>query len=108
MAVGEAILSGMMKAVEDKTPFVMFAASGGARMQEGILSLMQMPRIAAVAVIGGQFAGFDNDEWWLESRVIPHLEIVAKWIKVMAPEGLDLITPDKQVDEPPVSVPLEL
>lgn len=44
MAVGEAILSGMMKAVEDKTPFVMFAASGGARMQEGILSLMQMPR----------------------------------------------------------------
>ncbi len=44
MAVGEAILAGMMKAVEDKTPFVMFAASGGARMQEGILSLMQMPR----------------------------------------------------------------
>ncbi|WP_420339283.1 acetyl-CoA carboxylase, carboxyltransferase subunit beta [Roseibium sp.] len=44
MAVGEAILSGMMKAVEAKTPFVMFTASGGARMQEGILSLMQMPR----------------------------------------------------------------
>jgi len=44
MAAGEAILAGMMKAVEDKTPFVMFAASGGARMQEGILSLMQMPR----------------------------------------------------------------
>lgn len=44
MAVGEAILSGMMKAVETKTPFVMFTASGGARMQEGILSLMQMPR----------------------------------------------------------------
>ncbi|PVB61989.1 acetyl-CoA carboxylase, carboxyltransferase subunit beta [Labrenzia sp. 011] len=44
MAVGEAILTGMLKAVEDKTPFVMFVASGGARMQEGILSLMQMPR----------------------------------------------------------------
>jgi acetyl-CoA carboxylase carboxyl transferase subunit beta len=34
----------MLKAVEKKTPFVLFAASGGARMQEGILSLMQMPR----------------------------------------------------------------
>ncbi|POF32929.1 acetyl-CoA carboxylase, carboxyltransferase subunit beta [Roseibium marinum] len=44
MAVGEAILAGMLKAVKDKTPFVMFVASGGARMQEGILSLMQMPR----------------------------------------------------------------
>jgi acetyl-CoA carboxylase carboxyl transferase subunit beta len=44
MAVGEALVTGMMTAVEKKVPFVLFAASGGARMQEGILSLMQMPR----------------------------------------------------------------
>jgi len=44
MAAGEAILAGMLRAVEKKSPFVLFAASGGARMQEGILSLMQMPR----------------------------------------------------------------
>lgn len=43
-AAGEAIVKGMMTAVEKKTPFVIFTASGGARMQEGILSLMQMPR----------------------------------------------------------------
>ncbi len=44
MAAGEAIITGMLMAVELKTPFILFAASGGARMQEGILSLMQMPR----------------------------------------------------------------
>ncbi|MBX9683224.1 MAG: acetyl-CoA carboxylase, carboxyltransferase subunit beta [Hyphomicrobium sp.] len=44
MAAGEAIIAGMLKAVDLKTPFILFAASGGARMQEGILSLMQMPR----------------------------------------------------------------
>ena len=44
MAAGEALITGMMRAVELKTPFILFAASGGARMQEGILSLMQMPR----------------------------------------------------------------
>lgn len=44
MAAGEAIITGMMHAVEKKVPFVIFTASGGARMQEGILSLMQMPR----------------------------------------------------------------
>ncbi|HHB83026.1 MAG TPA: acetyl-CoA carboxylase carboxyltransferase subunit beta [Devosia sp.] len=44
MAAGEAILNSMMQAVEHKLPFVMFTASGGARMQEGVLSLMQMPR----------------------------------------------------------------
>jgi acetyl-CoA carboxylase carboxyl transferase subunit beta len=44
MAAGEAIIAGMLRAVEKKAPFILFAASGGARMQEGILSLMQMPR----------------------------------------------------------------
>jgi acetyl-CoA carboxylase carboxyl transferase subunit beta len=44
MAAGEAVVTGMLRAVERKTPFILFAASGGARMQEGILSLMQMPR----------------------------------------------------------------
>ncbi|MGH6815861.1 MAG: acetyl-CoA carboxylase, carboxyltransferase subunit beta [Hyphomicrobiaceae bacterium] len=44
MAAGEAVIAGMLCAVEQKAPFVLFAASGGARMQEGILSLMQMPR----------------------------------------------------------------
>jgi acetyl-CoA carboxylase carboxyl transferase subunit beta len=44
MAAGEAVVMGMMRAVEKGTPFILFAASGGARMQEGILSLMQMPR----------------------------------------------------------------
>ena len=44
MAAGEAVITGMLRAVEKRTPFILFAASGGARMQEGILSLMQMPR----------------------------------------------------------------
>jgi acetyl-CoA carboxylase carboxyl transferase subunit beta len=44
MAAGEAIIKGLETAVDKHTPFIMFAASGGARMQEGILSLMQLPR----------------------------------------------------------------
>src|ERR1700731_3497029 len=44
MAAGEAVIKGLETAVDKGAPFVMFAASGGARMQEGILSLMQLPR----------------------------------------------------------------
>jgi acetyl-CoA carboxylase carboxyl transferase subunit beta len=44
MAAGEAVITGLETAVRRQTPFIMFAASGGARMQEGILSLMQLPR----------------------------------------------------------------
>jgi acetyl-CoA carboxylase carboxyl transferase subunit beta len=49
MAAGEAMVTAMRAAVEQRCPFILFVSSGGARMQEGILSLMQMPRtIAAV------------------------------------------------------------
>ncbi|MEL7428469.1 MAG: acetyl-CoA carboxylase, carboxyltransferase subunit beta [Pseudomonadota bacterium] len=44
MAAGESIIKAMELAAATKTPLVLFAASGGARMQEGILSLMQLPR----------------------------------------------------------------
>ena len=44
MAAGDAIIAAMRFAVSKRCPFVMFVASGGARMQEGILSLMQLPR----------------------------------------------------------------
>src|ERR671916_1044122 len=43
-AAGEAFIRGAETALDKKTPYVVFTASGGARMQEGILSLMQMPR----------------------------------------------------------------
>ena len=44
LAAGEMIVRAMELAVEHRLPVVLFAASGGARMQEGILSLMQLPR----------------------------------------------------------------
>ncbi|HEY0854927.1 MAG TPA: acetyl-CoA carboxylase, carboxyltransferase subunit beta [Devosia sp.] len=56
MAAGQAIITGLDTAARRKTPFVLFAASGGARMQEGILSLMQMPR-TTVAVLRLREAG---------------------------------------------------
>lgn len=51
--VGEKIARTVERAIENKTPFVSVASSGGARMQEGILSLMQMAKTsAAIARLG--------------------------------------------------------
>ncbi|WP_306417933.1 acetyl-CoA carboxylase, carboxyltransferase subunit beta [Roseinatronobacter sp. S2] len=44
MYVGNSIIAGAEHAIARKLPLVLFSAAGGARMQEGILSLMQMPR----------------------------------------------------------------
>jgi acetyl-CoA carboxylase carboxyl transferase subunit beta len=45
--VGEKITRAIQKAITKEYPFILFSASGGARMQEGILSLMQMAKTSA-------------------------------------------------------------
>lgn len=49
MAVGEGLVAAARRAVEKKAPLIVIPASGGARMQEGMLSLMQMPRTIIAA-----------------------------------------------------------
>ena len=56
MAVGAAFVAGARAAIEAHCGFVVFTAAGGARMQEGILSLMQMPK-ATVAIAELKEAG---------------------------------------------------
>ncbi|PIE01382.1 MAG: acetyl-CoA carboxylase carboxyl transferase subunit beta [Thiothrix nivea] len=46
--VGERFVRGAQRAVDDKVPFICFTASGGARMQEALFSLMQMAKTSAV------------------------------------------------------------
>ena len=51
-AVGSGIVKGAKIAVEKRLPYIIFTSSGGARMQEGVISLMQMPRtVAAVELL---------------------------------------------------------
>ena len=46
-SVGSSIVKGAQEAVKEKNAYIIFTCSGGARMQEGIISLMQMPRTVA-------------------------------------------------------------
>lgn len=46
-AVGERFVRGVLTAIEFKIPFICFSASGGARMQEALISLMQMAKVSA-------------------------------------------------------------
>lgn len=64
--------------------------------------------LIAVAIILGQYAGFANDPWWQESRLIPHLMVVAEWIKEMAPQGYELLTPDEPADALPAELTEQL
>ncbi|HET9427886.1 MAG TPA: acetyl-CoA carboxylase, carboxyltransferase subunit beta [Allosphingosinicella sp.] len=56
MAVGAAFVAGARAAIADRSAYIIVTAAGGARMQEGILSLMQMPK-ATVAIAELREAG---------------------------------------------------
>ena len=61
--------------------------------------------LVAVFILGGQFAGFSNDSWWTSSVIIPELEFLAEWLQVMAPEGLEMLTPEAPAKQIPVELP---
>ena len=82
--------------------------SGVDRLLGSLFGVLRGILLVAVFVIGGQFAGFDNDDWWLQSRLLPHFEVVADWIKVMAPKGYELIVPGEAAEELPIELPQEL
>ena len=86
----------------------MSALSGMDRFLGSLFGAARGILLLGVFVIAGQFAGFDEDEWWLQSRFIPHAAVVAAWIKVMAPQGLELLMPDEQVETLPVDIPEDL
>jgi membrane protein required for colicin V production len=82
--------------------------SGFDRLLGSLFGALRGILLVALFVIGGQYSGFDNDDWWLQSRLLLHFEVVADWIKVMAPKGYELIIPDEVADKLPVELPVEL
>jgi len=82
--------------------------SGFDRLLGAAFGVVRGVVLVALFVIGGQFSGFSNDDWWLDSGLLPHFEIVADWIKEMAPVGYELIVPDGVAQELPIELPVEL
>ena len=79
--------------------------AGMDRFLGSVFGLARAVLLVGLAILAGQYAGFDNDEWWQDSILIPRLEVVAGWINIMAPQGYELITPDAPAEVLPVRMP---
>ncbi len=77
----------------------MSALSGTDRIFGVVFGFCRGVVLVGVFIIGGQFAGFDNDYWWMKSRLIPYGSHVADWIRVMAPKGVDILQSDELADD---------
>ena len=64
--------------------------------------------LVALFVLAGKYSGFSNDDWWTDSTLIPHLEVVAEWLEIMAPHGLDMVVPDEPAKSIPIETAIEL
>ena len=71
--------------------------SGMDRLAGAVFGAGRGVLLVALFVIGGEFAGFNNDDWWQRSIFIPHFEVVAEWIKVMAPQGYEILVTEPEM-----------
>ena len=90
LAIGGLLGWGLSKLIRSS------ALSGMDRMLGSLFGAGRGILLVAVFVLGAQYAGFSKDGWWRNSALIPHFEVIAEWIKVMAPKGLDLLTPGEK------------
>ncbi len=93
LAIGGLLGWGLSKIIR------MSALSGTDRIFGVFFGVCRGVVLVAVFILGGQFAGFDNDNWWMKSRLIPYGSYVADWIRVMAPKGVDLLQSDELPDD---------
>lgn len=96
LALGGLLGWGMSKLIR------LSALSGIDRLFGSLFGAGRGVLLIGVFVLGGRFAGFSNDAWWLDSGLIPYFEVVSEWIRVMAPAGLDLLTPEAPAEGLPV------
>lgn len=74
--------------------------SGTDRVLGMLFGVCRGALLIGVFVLGGQFAEFDDADWWQASRLIPYGEFVADWLRVMAPKGIEIMQTDPQFELP--------
>ena len=99
LAIGSLLGWGMSKIIR------LSVLSGMDRILGAIFGFCRSAVLIAIFIIGGQLASFDNDDWWLKSRLLPYGSYLATWIRVIAPKGIDLLQQDEVPQELPIDIP---
>lgn len=72
--------------------------TGTDRSLGGLFGLARAFILIGLFVLLGRYAEFDVESWWFESRLIPYAEVVADWIEVMAPKGMEMLRPEELIE----------
>jgi len=83
----------------------MAGLSGTDRTLGGAFGLARAVVLTGMFVLLGRYSSLEANDWWFESQLIPYAEIVADWIEVMAPKGMEMLQPEDMLDQLQLSVP---
>ena len=56
--------------------------------------------LVSALVLGGQMTDADDSDWWQKSALIPYASVVADWLRVMAPKGVEFMRQEGDLDLP--------
>ena len=84
----------------------MAGLSGTDRSLGAVFGLLRAVMLIGLFALLGRYAAFDAENWWLESKLMPYAEIVADWIDVMAPKGMEMLQPEEMMDEFQLDAPV--
>jgi len=83
----------------------MAGLSGTDRTLGGLFGLARAVILTGMFVLLGRYASLEANDWWFESELIPYAEVVADWIEVMAPKGMEMLQPEDMLEQLQLSGP---
>ena len=84
----------------------MAGLTGTDRALGGVFGLLRAALLIGMFVLLGRYAAFDAETWWLDSKLLPYAEVVADWIEVMAPKGMEMLQPEDMINDLQLSASL--
>ena len=71
-----------------------------------LFGLLRAVLILGLFALSGRYAGLSEEDWWRNSRIMPYGEIVADWISVMGPRGVEMMQHEYLQDDLALKIPL--
>lgn len=70
-----------------------------------LFGLLRAVLVFGLFALAGRYAGLNEEDWWLDSRLMPYGDMVADWISVMGPRGVEMMQHEYLNDDLALKIP---
>lgn len=70
-----------------------------------LFGLLRAVLVLGLFALAGRYAGLNDEDWWLNSRLMPYGDMVADWISVMGPRGVEMMQHESLNDDLALKIP---